>query len=881
MTLATALNFAGMGISVLPLEPGSKAPYDRFAPHGFNDATTDAARITEWFETNPTVGLGVKPEELPDGRQFLVLDADDAESFDYLWDMFGCPTVLTAGFQKGAHAGGGHWYVILDEPISGLRKDTFKAYAALNIDLIGAAPSYVVAPPTRLVHGEYRWMHRDDPFIAVGTDHPLYLSLVSHVADDAEKHRAEAEQRAAARAARQAAGVTNENLNEWKRDTSLADRMVIAGWRFHRTASCHGGECEDWTHPFGASSPKSATLHVEGCAESKSDAPGGCLHLWSDNLPGHFGGNRSISTFDFVLWTDYDGDVAECRKGEGIPDEDGWGIGGMSFDPSEADTDTAAPPSTDADATAETDTATAETDTATAETDELKFAPRDPNSKVTGRVLADGKWIYDAVTAARCGWGTPAPVKDDGTVDESFSPWDRDMFPKGHPAAPDLLHKVFNFNDFTRAVFANARDISTIPTGPFALLSVELIRGIQRINPAFQPMPGTPAALTVLRAGESGKGKSTAMKAAKWTCLSGVNAGGVREAEDETHRLGSGQVLVQLMSDETTQPDPADPKKTIKVREQKDPCRVWLEDAEYRSVLKRAKGETSTLFDSLNEAWAGEHPGTASITNGWVSLNRPFNVNVSGGLQSQVWNLLMEQTTGFLQRVLMVGVSDPWRTLPDIIVDAPPPAPVSSVGFVTAVPVPKIPAAAQAAGQFALPPAVYAALERAQANASFEHTAADDEWESHLLQTRIRIACAMAVRCGTTVVTPEIWEWTGWVIEHHRRVIAWIQKAAAWRAKKERTDKGKELAEVKAAQKHAERTVVQNAAVKILDGFARLGSDTMTMRDARRFAKAYAEAVTDAVEMLVKDKLITIEPGARRDSQTLRLVNPNNSKEEK
>lgn len=870
MTLATALNFAGMGIPVLPLKPGEKEP---LMDGGFNAASTDTDTITKWFTDNPAAGLGAKPpEELPDGTQFLVLDADDAESFVWLKAMFGEPSVLTAGHFAGDHPGGGHWYVILAKPISGLRKNTLTAHTGRRIDIIGAQPSYIVAPPTRVAGkaDPYRWQHREDPFISISTDHPLYLELVTYVADDAEKHRQEAEKRAAAAAARIANGITNESLDEWQRDTNLADRLARAGWTFHRVSSCRCGECEDWTHPFGASSKKSATLHVEGCAESGSGFPGGCLHLWSDNLPHRFNDHKSLSTFDFVAWTDYDGDYAECRRGEGIPDEENWHdsqLKGMSFDPSEADidTDTVTPlvPVKDGEDTADEP----------APNRELTFLPQDPNSKVTGRVLADG-WIYDAVTALDCGWDTPVPYKEDGTVDKSFSPWDRDRFPKGHPCAPDLLNRVFNFNDFTRTVFHNARANTPVPTGPFALLGMELIRGIQRINPAFMPSDGTPASLAVIRVGDSGKGKSVSMKAGKWTNISASpQFGNSREEQDETHRLGSGQVLVNLMSEEVAKPDPKDPQRTIKERKQKTPCRVWLEDGEYRSVLKRAKNETSTIFDSLNEAWAGEHPGTATVTNGWIPLPEPFNVNISGGLQPKVWNLLKEQTTGFLQRVLMVAVSDPWRTLPgDIVCDAPPNAPVNPVGYATSIPVPPIPVAAESSGRFTLPPQAHAAVKHAQELAAFEHTESDDEWESHIVQTRIRIACAMAIRCGTTIVSPDIWEWSGWVIEHHRRVLAWIQKASDWTMQKERKDMASGMALADAERDAAKRRGIQNAACKILEAFEKAGTQTITKRDARISAKAFVAFLDAAVNLLIKDGIITVAKGRRKDSQLLTLV---------
>ncbi|MCB1256483.1 MAG: bifunctional DNA primase/polymerase [Microthrixaceae bacterium] len=853
-TLTTALGFAGMGIPVLPLTPGDKAPYEKLAPHGFNDATTDPDTIESWFTNNPEAGLGAKSVVLTDGRQFVVLDADDESAAAALSAVLGEPSVLPAGHRVGKHPGGTHYYVLLSKPIDGLDKNTLRRATGVNIDVI--VGGYIVAPPTTVAVSPdpYRWCHREpDAFIELDASHPLYQQMVQSVADEAEERRAEEQERAARATARADADITTDALDEWMRDTPWAQLLTDDGWTEGRTASCG---CTEWMHPWGASVARSAIAHEEGCAESRSGFVGGALHVFSSTAELSCGG-ASVSKFMYVANVRHGSDYAAARTAEGIEDEENWNLGGCSFEPPVIDLD--------ADPRQREETKS--------DPREPELTPRDPSSKVTGRVLADGKWIYDATTAARCGWGTPVALKENGDDDDAFSPWDRDMFPKGHPSAPDLMHKVFDFNDFTRQVFKNARAANPHPTGPFALLGVELVRGIMRIDPGFMPMRGTPSSLAFLRAGDSGKGKSLAMKAGKWTNLNATPYGGVRDEEDTTFRLGSGQALVNLLSEEHTAPDPNDPKKTVKVRTQKSPCRVWLEDPEYRSMLKRAKGDASVIFDSLNEAWAGEHPGTATISNGWVELNAPFTVCSTGGMQSMVWRQLLEQTTGWLQRLLLTSVSDPWRTLPDnVIVNDPAPPPTNSIGFAPVYSVPAIPAEATKPGFFKLPTEVYDALKLAAHNAAFEHTSTDDEWESHLLQVRIRVACAMAIRCGTVTVSSEIWQWSAYLIEHHRRVIAWIKCASERHMTGDLTQKGSDIANVQAAQRDSARMITQTVAEKILDAFKKGHTDTLTMRDARRAARPHEHATSDAIDLLVKQKVITIHPSARRDSQTLRLV---------
>ena len=848
-----------MGIPVLPLKRGEKEP---LIEGGFNNATTDAAVIETWWVENPDAGLGAKSALLPDGRQFIILDADDAEAAKALRNVLGEPSAFPAGHRVGKHPGGTHYYVLLEQPIEGLGKNTLRRVTGLNIDVI--VGGYIVAPPTTvsISPDPYRWNPERgaEIFSQLDVTHPLYNLMAHTVAEEAEERRVREQERQARAAARAEADITTDALDDWLRDTPWAQLLTDDGWTQGKPASCG---CTEWTHPWGASVERSAIAHEEGCVESRSGFVGGALHLFSSNAELQCGGT-SVSKFMYVANVRHGGDYAAARTAEGIEDEENWNLGGCAFEPPVIDLDTPADTETDGEPTAPQDAH---------DSDQLQFAPRDPDSKVTGQVLADGKWIYDAMTAAQCGWDTPAARKDNGESDEAFSPWDKDMFPRGHPCAPDLMHLVFDFNDFTRQVFKNARAKNPHPTGPFALLSTELVRGVMRIDPAFMPMRGTPASLAFLRTGDSGKGKSLAMKASKWTNLSGTPFGGIRDPEDATYKLGSGQALVHLLSEEETLPDPNDPKKTIKVRTQKTPCRVWLEDAEYRSLLKRAKGDASVIFDSLNASWAGEHPGTSTISNGWVELDGAFTVCSTGGMQSQVWRMLLEQTTGWLQRLLLVSVSDPWRTLPsNVIANEPAPPPTNSVGFEPLYRVPRIPAAAMKPGFFTLPREVDDALELSAHNAAFEHTSTDDEWESHLLQVRIRVACAMAIRCGTTTVSSEVWKWSGYLIEHHRRVIAWVQRAADRHLNKEIVQKGTDIANVQAAQRDAARMTVQTAATKILDAFEKKRSDNLTMREARRAARPNEHATTDAIDLLVKQKLITVHPGARRDSQTLRLV---------
>lgn len=54
--LESALQYAAEGVFVFPLKPNSKHP---LTEHGFNDATTDPAIITEWWRKTPNANIGI------------------------------------------------------------------------------------------------------------------------------------------------------------------------------------------------------------------------------------------------------------------------------------------------------------------------------------------------------------------------------------------------------------------------------------------------------------------------------------------------------------------------------------------------------------------------------------------------------------------------------------------------------------------------------------------------------------------------------------------------------------------------------------------------------------------------------------------------------
>ncbi|MCB1256382.1 MAG: bifunctional DNA primase/polymerase [Microthrixaceae bacterium] len=341
--IASAHAYAS-GFKVLPLWPGLKRPADGHSVYTASGSEVqhylwrDAASKNEW-------GIGYVPrgERTPGGSVRMVLDADTRAGYEFLVDLLGAPTVITAGRDKGAHAGGAHWYITVPELIPGLVKGSANEY---GIDIIGATgkeDSYVVAPGTWIAEtnsyyhlvthpDRHRLRDDDDPYrfmgygISVTKTDPAWFWLN----DMAAKTRA-----AFAKPIRPEGYVPRDAtaLHDWQRDVPWRVILGEDGWRFYRPAPCPGGGCEEWTHPWGASTPKSATAHEEHCPESGSGFPGGALHCWSENARNQCGGYQSVSKITYLAHVRYGGDFRAARAGEGIPDEEDWGLKGCSWEP--------------------------------------------------------------------------------------------------------------------------------------------------------------------------------------------------------------------------------------------------------------------------------------------------------------------------------------------------------------------------------------------------------------------------------------------------------------------------------------------------------------------------------------------------------------------
>ena len=154
--LKGAMRYAQLGLRVLPLKPGKKAPA---TAHGFKDATTNTDMIADWWRDGSQLyNVGIAT-----GAGLVVLDVD----INAANDKRGNETLAELEQQHGrlpdtwmCHTGGGgvHYYFRCDDPAL-----TVAAGFAPGLDYRGNG-GYVVAPPSVHECGhEYIWASGRSP----------------------------------------------------------------------------------------------------------------------------------------------------------------------------------------------------------------------------------------------------------------------------------------------------------------------------------------------------------------------------------------------------------------------------------------------------------------------------------------------------------------------------------------------------------------------------------------------------------------------------------------------------------------------------------------------------------------------------------------------
>lgn len=140
--MSVALRYAELGYPVFPCAPGGKVP---MTPHGFKDATTDAAQIEAWWTERPDANIGISTAGL------LVIDVDGA---DNPWPNDPDKAAELAVGPMSLTPNGGRHY-IFRQPAGKTWKNT-AGIIAPKVDT-RANGGYIVVPPSVVDGKTYRW----------------------------------------------------------------------------------------------------------------------------------------------------------------------------------------------------------------------------------------------------------------------------------------------------------------------------------------------------------------------------------------------------------------------------------------------------------------------------------------------------------------------------------------------------------------------------------------------------------------------------------------------------------------------------------------------------------------------------------------------------
>ena len=132
---------------VFPLRKGGKEPLGSQAPHGVDDATTDAGRVRAWWEAAPNANVG-----LACGSQFFVLDVDPRSGGDETLGRLEREHGQLPTTPRALTGGGGYHILFAMPPDQKL-----KGSLGEGLDVKGPG-GYIVAPPSVHPSGKtYDW----------------------------------------------------------------------------------------------------------------------------------------------------------------------------------------------------------------------------------------------------------------------------------------------------------------------------------------------------------------------------------------------------------------------------------------------------------------------------------------------------------------------------------------------------------------------------------------------------------------------------------------------------------------------------------------------------------------------------------------------------
>lgn len=151
-----ALAYAARGWAVFPLQARGKLP---LTPHGFKDATTDEALITQWWTRWPNANIGIATGGL---SGIVVVDIDGERGQASFGALAGEHETIETLVSE---TGGGGYHLIFDAGDEAIRNS--QSTIGPGIDTRGDG-GYIVAPPSVHPTGAlYQWTDADAPIAAL------------------------------------------------------------------------------------------------------------------------------------------------------------------------------------------------------------------------------------------------------------------------------------------------------------------------------------------------------------------------------------------------------------------------------------------------------------------------------------------------------------------------------------------------------------------------------------------------------------------------------------------------------------------------------------------------------------------------------------------
>jgi len=173
--LRAALEYTGLGWSVVPVPPGSKVPYIKWKPYQTRRAETH--EITAWFVKWPDANIAVITGEI---SNLCVIDFDGPGALEAFENKI-CQLPQTIIQNTGRPEGGCHY--LFHYPGGGIRNSSGEICE--NVDIRGQGGLVVVAPSVHKSGRHYEWTNVDPGLMGLDD----LLDLPGEVIEWVQKHK--------------------------------------------------------------------------------------------------------------------------------------------------------------------------------------------------------------------------------------------------------------------------------------------------------------------------------------------------------------------------------------------------------------------------------------------------------------------------------------------------------------------------------------------------------------------------------------------------------------------------------------------------------------------------------------------------------------------